>query len=153
METATPANGGVERKRGAQFYMTQINHLILSYRRVYPETSGADRREERRDASDLVVQATNEKTFSTRHRTTLFPYSQRPSVKLTPPGRVRDAKAIGRAGLQSLRDNARIFVGRSFSYGVSGTQRVRLQPQKYRFLQLSHRLGRTAQSTEALYEG
>lgn len=86
----------------------------------------------------------NEKTFYTRYRITRFPNSQPPSGKLTPPGPVRDTKAIGRAELESQRDNAKIFVGRSFSSGISGMQRVRLQPLKYRFLQFSHRLGRTA---------
>ncbi len=96
----------------------------------------------------------NEKTFSTRYRITLFPNSQPPSGKLTPPRRVCVATTVpGRAGLAIQRDNARIFVGHSFSSGISGMQRVRLQPLKYRFLQFSHGLGRTAQSAETLYEG
>lgn len=74
----------------------------------------------------------NEKTFSNRNSKSQFPHSQPPSVKLAPlaPARVMTA-ARGRAGLQSLRNVARIFVGRSFSCGGNQVQSARLQPLKY----------------------
>jgi hypothetical protein len=48
---------------------------------------------------------------------------------------LRDARngETGSAGLQSVRRDSRIFVGRSFSYDTNTAKSVRLQPLKYGF--------------------
>ena len=44
------------------------------------------------------------------------------------------------APLQSLCENTTIFVGRSFSYGITAAKSDRLQPLKYNFIVLTQSL-------------
>ncbi len=76
----------------------------------------------------------NEKAFSNRNTTSLFTNPQPRSVKLAPLATARIMTAArGRPGRRDPRGNARIFVGRSFSYGVGAAKSERVQPLKYGF--------------------